>query len=333
MSTTLPFPPLELANRVGALAEAEDPFALYDDLGRATKSSILSALPSEWSFDSKRVLDFGCGAGRTLRHFVPEARACKRFYACDIDGASVGWVQANLSPPFQAFLNGDEPPLELPSDSLDFVYAVSVFTHLTANWSHWLLELHRVLDTDGLLLATFIGPGASSWVTDEPWHEELVGMNVLRPGQSWELGGPMVLHSPWWIQEHWGRAFEILTLHTSGFGSEPHEGQGTVLMRKRSVAVTPKELERPEPGEPRELDALAHNVRQLAQEAAGLRAEYEHLAAAWRGEQARADRASRELAELRARLDSPSKFEAHDRLSGPGRALRRWLRLSSDEDT
>jgi SAM-dependent methyltransferase len=328
MSTTLPFPPLELANRVGAVDEAEDPLALYDELGRAAKGTIVSVLPSDWSFDSKRVLDFGCGAGRTLRHFVREAMACERFYACDIDEPSVAWVQANLSPPFQAFVNGEEPPLELPNDSLDFVYAISVFTHLTANWSDWLLELHRVLDSGGLLLATFIGPGASSWVTDEPWREDLVGMNVLRPGQSWELGGPMVLHSPWWITEHWGRAFEILALHPSGFGSAPDEGQGTVLMRKRSVALTSEELERPEPSDARELRALAHNIRQLVREAGELRIECEHLASAWRGEKARADQASSELEGLRGE-------ERRTPVGPPGRTLRavgalqRWLRRTA----
>jgi SAM-dependent methyltransferase len=308
MSRTPPFPPLELANRVGAVAEADDPFALYHELGRATKASIVAALPREWSFEAKRILDFGCGAGRTLRHFISEATACEGFYACDIDEASIAWVEANLSPPFDAFTNGPGPPLELASESLDFIYAVSVFTHLIANWSQWLLELHRVLDRDGMLLATFIGPGAWSWVTDEALADECVGMNVLRPGQSWELGGPMVLHSPWWIREHWGRAFEIITLDPSGFASAPDEGQGTVLMRKRPVPPSADELEWPLPDEPRELRALAHNVRQLAREAENVQRENEHLAAAWRGEKARADQLSVELEELRARPGRRSFF-------------------------
>jgi SAM-dependent methyltransferase len=325
MSTTFPFPPLELANRVGAVTEAQDPFVVYDELGRAAKASIISILPRNWSFDSKRVLDFGCGAGRTLRHFASEASSCEVFYGCDIDEPSVAWVKANLSPPFHAFVNGEEPPLDLPTGAFDLVYAVSVFTHLTASWSHWLLELHRVLDTDGLLLVTFIGPAASNWVTEEPWQDDRIGMNVLRPGQSWDHGGPMVLHSPWWIREHWGRAFEILSLTPSGFGSAPKEGQGIVLMRKRAAATTPDELERPAQDDAREFLSLAHNLRQLVQENADLRREYEQLAAAWQGEKARADQASRQVEELRGREPSVVR-EATENTENPPRALRRWLR-------
>src|SRR5207244_8192708 len=165
MPTTIPFPPLDLANRVGSLAEADEPVALYEELGSAAKATIASVLPEDWSFESKRVLDFGCGAGRTLRHYLDEASNCRVFYGCDIDEPSIVWLREHLSPPFQVFVNGELPPLPLPNASLDLVYAVSVFTHLTDNWSDWLLELHRVLDDEGLLIATFIGPGAAGWVT------------------------------------------------------------------------------------------------------------------------------------------------------------------------
>ncbi len=48
---------------------------LWESLGPETKSALLDLLPDDWSFEHKRVLDFGCGAGRTLRHFVSEAEA------------------------------------------------------------------------------------------------------------------------------------------------------------------------------------------------------------------------------------------------------------------
>ena len=46
-------------------------------------------------------------------------------------------------------------------------------------------------------------------VAGEPWDEASVGMNVYEAGQDWSLGGPMVLHSPWWIEAHWGRLFDV----------------------------------------------------------------------------------------------------------------------------
>jgi SAM-dependent MidA family methyltransferase len=34
---------------------------------------ILRMLPAGYEFERRRLLDFGCGAGRTLRHFLDEA--------------------------------------------------------------------------------------------------------------------------------------------------------------------------------------------------------------------------------------------------------------------
>ena len=79
------------------------------------------------------------------------------FYGCDIDAESIEWIVEHLSPPFMAFQSDEMPPLALGDESLDLVYACSVFTHIADLWSAWLLELHRVLKPGGLLIATFLG--------------------------------------------------------------------------------------------------------------------------------------------------------------------------------
>lgn len=268
---TLPYPPLELANRVGSLADAANPFAYYDKLGRETRDGIVDRLPPDWTFSGKRVLDFGCGAGRTLRHFTAEASEAE-LWGCDIDEESILWMSEQMYPPFHAFVNGPEPPLDQPDASFDLIWAISVFTHLTSSWSRWLVELHRILKPGGLLLATFMGRGMSKEIAGEPWDENEFGMNVIKNDQSWDLGGPMVLHSPWWIEEHWGRAFEIVSLTPDGFAGKPWLDHGTVLMRKRDQAIGSEELERIAPGDAREARALAHNVEQLHRESLDLRA-------------------------------------------------------------
>jgi SAM-dependent methyltransferase len=264
------YPPLALANRVGSLADAAKPLDYYDTLGRETRDGILRHLPSDWTFNEKRILDFGCGAGRTLRHFTDEAGNAE-FWGCDIDEQSIRWMEEHMSPPFHVFVNGPEPPLDQPDSSFDLVFAVSVFTHLASSWSRWLVDLHRLLKPDGLLVVTFMGRGMSDEIAGEPWSEDRIGMNVTKYGQGWDLGGPMVMHSPWWIEEHWGRAFEILSLAPDGFASKPWLDHGTVLMRKRAQAVDTEALERIDPGDPREMRALTHNVGQLRSEAVELR--------------------------------------------------------------
>lgn len=283
----LPLPPLDLANRVGCLDGTGDPWPRYLRIGAESRAGILTALPESWTLEGKRVLDFGCGAGRTLRHFIADTPSAE-FSGCDIDEPSVAWLRANLSPPLRVFVNLSEPPLDVPDGAFDLVYAISVFTHLTDNWAEWLLELDRVLAEDGLLLVTVIGEGAISWVSNEPWDDARVGMNVLRYGQSWDLGGPMVIHSPWWIRAHWGRLFEIVDLQPSGFGAIPGHGHGTVLMRKRGQTCTVSELLAPERNEAREAISLEHNRRQLFAEITTARAGHEHL--------------SCELAEARAQI-------------------------------
>jgi SAM-dependent methyltransferase len=266
----LAHPPFDLANRVGSLADATRPFDYYDELGRGTRNGIIEQLPSDWTFSGKRILDFGCGAGRTLMHFTAETAEAE-FWGCDIDEPSIRWMEEHMTPPFHVFVNGPEPPLDHPDSSFDLIWAISVFTHLTSSWSRWLVELHRLLKPDGLLFVTFMGRGMSEVIAGEPWHEDSFGMNVIKYGQSWDLGGPMVMHSPWWIEEHWGRAFEILSLVPDGFANKPWLDHGSVLMRKRDQAINPEELERITPGDARETGALAHNVEQLHGECSELR--------------------------------------------------------------
>src|SRR5437660_2874155 len=103
-ATKLPYPPLELANRVGCLDAAAEPYDYYDELGRMARRDIVAQLPSGWGFVGKRILDFGCGAGRTLRQFAHEA-AQAEMWGCDIDDTSIRWMKQHLCPPFHVFQN------------------------------------------------------------------------------------------------------------------------------------------------------------------------------------------------------------------------------------
>ena len=259
----------------------------------ASRDVIVANLPPGWTWPGKRVLDFGCGAGRTLRHFSSEAGAAE-LWGCDIDAASIEWLNANL--PVRGFVNRERPPLELEDDSFDLVYAMSVFSHITDEWSAWLLELHRVLAPDGVLIASFLGAGMSEAIAGAPWDEDRIGMNVLHAGQGWDRGGPSVLLSPWWIREHWGRAFDILEL-------DPGAGEGThglVVARPKPAAPSRDELERIDPAEPREISALRHNVRQLQRESAQARSQLDSTVAGF--ETSRSWRLTAPLRRITARL-------------------------------
>jgi SAM-dependent methyltransferase len=212
-----------------------------------------------------------------MRHFLAEAEICE-LWGCDIDVPSIEWINAALHPPLQAFANGEAPPLDQPSASFDLVWSVSVFTHLTDHWAGWLAELHRVLKPGGLALISFLGGAMYEVWTGQTWEPDRVGMTVLDHGQDWALGGPTVFHSPWWLREHWGRAFDVVQLRE---GSAPRE-HGLVLLRRRpGPDVTPAQLEHIDVArEPRELAALRHQVQMLHGESARLRGERDALARA-----------------------------------------------------
>ena len=114
--------------------------------------------------------------------------------------------------------DGGAPPLPFEDATFDVVWSIAVFTHLTDQWAPWLLELRRVMRPGGILIASVMGSGASDALAGEPWDADRVGMNVLGYGRPWQAGGPMVLHSEWWIRAHWGRAFEILRYETESIG-------------------------------------------------------------------------------------------------------------------
>jgi SAM-dependent methyltransferase len=266
VATDLPVPPSELVHRVGKIDEP-DVDAAYEAIGRHSRERIERLLPADWSWDGKRVLDFGCGAGRTLRHFLDEAERAE-FFGCDIDAASIAWLADHFSPPLHVFESGESPSLPQPDGFFDLVYALSVFTHLTDHWAGWLLELHRVLKPDGLLFATFLNEGMWADFGRGRWDEDRIGMHVTSRWKPWDSGGPIVFHSGWWIREHWGRAFDVVFLERHDPVESP-DGQGAALLRPRAVQLEVADLERPS-NDARELDAARLNIEHLHQEAGEL---------------------------------------------------------------
>jgi len=116
---------------------------------------------------SARILDFGCGGGRMLRHLVRYTGTC-RIYGTDISGDHVLWLKQYLSSNFTIFQNTTIPHLPLESATFRLIYCGSVFTHIDDLSDSWLLELQRILSEEGRLYIT---------VHDEHTLEFLNGKN------------------------------------------------------------------------------------------------------------------------------------------------------------
>jgi len=276
MHTDTPIPPVALTARLAQAPAAWTDVEGYLERGRQALRAIERVLPDQWTWSNKRVLDFGCGAGRTVRH-LPEMAATGEVWGCDIDPACIAWNTENLGRSISFVVNDYAPPLPFESEKFDLVYALSVFTHIDTHWASWLLELDRILAPGGVVVASIMSEGMCEAVSGEVWDESRVGMNVYECGQPWELGGPMVLHSPWWIREHWGRLFHVVDVRARDFfdqsGTEAQDNHGVAVVQKSVGTVTVDELERLDPSEPRESLALHHDVMHLRHEVAALRAE------------------------------------------------------------
>src|SRR4051794_32197637 len=251
-------PSAELAGYIlGEAGEARH-LEVFELQGEQIRDAILQRLGPDWSWEGKRVLDFGCGVGRVLRQLIPVAERAE-LHGCDIDEACVEWLSEHLSPPLHVRRSQPDPPLDYPDATFDFIYATSVFSHLTDSWAAWLLELRRVLAPGGHLLVSVMGSVFSDSIAHEPWDPDRIGMAVRGYGRPWHAGGPMVLHSEWWVRAHWGRGLQMVSYDPGGIC-----GQDAVLMRRgQGDAPTEAELLAPEAGEDRELLAAQHAIALL----------------------------------------------------------------------
>lgn len=102
------------------------------------------------------VLDFGCGCGRFLAGWVMKGSKM-RLQGCDYNPELVDWCNGHI-PGVKVQINHIGQDLPFEDNLFDFVYLLSVFTHLTLGEQAFLVsEFHRVLRPGGYIYVTFHG--------------------------------------------------------------------------------------------------------------------------------------------------------------------------------
>jgi SAM-dependent methyltransferase len=104
-----------------------------------------------------RILDFGCGWGRIARFFFKDVEG-HNIFGVDVDPSMISFCASEMTCGRYATVH-PEPPMEfLENNSLDVIFAYSVFSHLSEDVARqWIGEFARVLKPKGLLLATTQG--------------------------------------------------------------------------------------------------------------------------------------------------------------------------------
>jgi SAM-dependent methyltransferase len=124
----------------------------YWNTGKASAQKIDQILQSSGMPPDAHIAEWGCGMGRILRH-MPESY---ERYGFDYNSEAIKWCSEHLSGHWRG--NGLMPPLPMEDESLDAVFAISVFTHLSRE-AHfaWVREIFRVLKPGGIFVPSFHG--------------------------------------------------------------------------------------------------------------------------------------------------------------------------------
>jgi SAM-dependent methyltransferase len=155
------FPPLHLAYDAFRTTD----YQLYLEMGERLAGAIREQYRR---VSATRVLEWGCGPLRILRHLAKTATADGvELHGTDYNHETIAWARGAL-PGVTFHTNELAPPLPLPPASFDFIYGISIFTHLSAEMQRaWLAELVRVLRPGGHLMLTTHSDGLRDYLHPE----------------------------------------------------------------------------------------------------------------------------------------------------------------------
>jgi len=222
----LPVPP----PRMRRLVAGEDDLEWFLKGGQLAAETIREALErNEIGMNQfEKMLDFGCGCGRVTRQWK-DLHGVK-VHGTDYNQRLIKWCCHNLR--FARFVTNQlEPPLSYSDQSFDFIYALSVFTHIPeALQFSWMDELRRVMKSQGLLLITTHGKRYLNVMTQEERNRFQQGQLVVQKEQVAGTNMCVTYHPPSYVYEKLARNYEAVDFIKEGAKGNPH--QDIFLLRK-----------------------------------------------------------------------------------------------------
>ena len=231
----MPVPPMEFWEGYGREPEQ------YLGSGRGHVTGMLALLAGD-GFPiekTKRVLDFGCSAGRMLRWLAPYAEG-RELWGVDIGSGPIHWATMHLSPPLRFATTTTAPHLPFEQDSFDLIYSGSVFSHITDLADAWLLELRRILKPGGVMYLTVHDKNSmrlllevhqtklARWLRRENDAHHFSTENFSKLVLSQTPKGAQTFYDIDYLRRVWGQHLEIVNVHPEAYGY-----QTALVLRKR----------------------------------------------------------------------------------------------------
>jgi SAM-dependent methyltransferase len=234
--SSIALPPAILRYRVSELLSAD----VYLTMGENC-ANLIRQCAYEMGLDlagARRVLDFGCGCGRTARWFLRDDSKTE-VYGVDVDEDAIQWCARHL-PRGHFQVTEPLPPLPFPAQHFEVVFCVSVFTHLDESMQDlWLAELHRILKPQGVLILSIHSQRATS-VLDADGLATLEAQGLVHR-KSRKLRGLM----PEWYNTTFHSREYIVKRISNWFGDvrywELPAGLQDVVAGRRISVVTPEQ--------------------------------------------------------------------------------------------
>ncbi|MEP7146558.1 MAG: class I SAM-dependent methyltransferase [bacterium] len=170
----LPIPPQSLWLGYGKTIEEY----LYGKIQIEQMISILEAAAFDIS-KCKAIMDFGCGAGRMLRWLFPFS-GTSEIWGTDISAEHIFWANDYLKPPFNFATTTTIPHLPFEDRYFNLIYAGSVFTHIDDLVEAWLMELKRIINSDGRLYITIHDKHSIELLKTSPLYSSLWLSHYIR---------------------------------------------------------------------------------------------------------------------------------------------------------
>lgn len=181
-----------------------------------------------------RILDWGCGAGRIIRH-LPDIIPTAQLFGADANEEMIRWNKAHY-PEITFTTIHSFPPTPYAPDYFDLVYGFSVLTHIDASAQEaWIEELHRILRSGGVLLLTTHGTNYTQQLRSSEKRQLLANGIYTRPYP--QQGHRMMTswHQPLLFRQLLALYFEVREMYEGKEHPQKAGGHDLWILQKKII--------------------------------------------------------------------------------------------------